>query len=377
MKNDLPWPGVGVLRAALAALDPDAAASVWLEQLVLQGLDRIPLPASGRTLERWQALAAVAQFDLSLAKLYEGHTDALANLAEIGDARAVEAAGGSAGGAVTWGVWAAEAPQGRTNARRLDADAATEGTTGANTPCAEPRQAEHEALILDGAKCWCSGAGSATHALLTAWLPGIDSPQLVALDIRQTNVSVDDAAWRAVGMGGSASLDVRFTGARAIAVGRPGDYLSRAGFWQGGAGIAACWYGGTLAIADALRAQVHRSPATGRSPFRLAALGKVDVSLRSTAAVLREAAEFIDAHPLADARPVALRARLAAEASATFVLDEAGRALGATPFCRDARFARMAADLPVFIRQSHAERDFAALAEALATDDLGATGWPL
>jgi len=49
-----------------------------------------------------------------------------------------------------------------------------------------------------------------------------------------------------------------------------------------------------------------------------------------------------------------------------------GRALGATPFCRDPHFARLAADLPVFIRQSHAERDLAHLGQrvsASATED--------
>jgi hypothetical protein len=97
--------------------------------------------------------------------------------------------------------------------------------------------------------------------------------------------------------------------------------------------------------------------------------------LTSTAVLLRECAAWIDTHPRADASAVALRARLAAEHTATTVLDEVGRALGATPFCRDARFARMAADLPVFIRQSHAERDLAALGEQVL--DAGATPWSL
>ena len=39
------------------------------------------------------------------------------------------------------------------------------------------------------------------------------------------------------------------------------------------------------------------------------------------------------------------------------VIHHAGRALGATPYCRDQHFARLMADLPVFLRQSHAERD--------------------
>jgi hypothetical protein len=34
--------------------------------------------------------------------------------------------------------------------------------------------------------------------------------------------------------------------------------------------------------------------------------------------------------------------------------------------CRNARFARALADLPVFLRQSHAERDLAALGELSA-----------
>ena len=158
-------------------------------------------------------------------------------------------------------------------------------------------------------------------------------------------------------------------------MGQPGDYLSRPGFWQGGGGIAACWYGGTLAIADALRRSVAASAPAARSPFRLAALGRVDVALQATAALLRQSAAWIDANPVADASAVALRARLSAEATATFTLDEVGRALGATPFCRDARFARAAADLPVFIRQSHAERDLAALGERVT--EPGAWPWLL
>jgi heme oxygenase len=43
--------------------------------------------------------------------------------------------------------------------------------------------------------------------------------------------------------------------------------------------------------------------------------------------------------------------------------------------CRDARFARAMADLPVFLRQSHAERDLAALGEQIM--DAEAFPWTL
>ena len=373
------------LQHTLADFDDAADPVAQLDLLVELGLDRIPLPGQGATLVRWQALAKVAQSDLSLAKLYEGHTDALAIRAEIGEPAAVmsrvvsEVVSEVVSDVVTdvvsdvlsdvlsdafsevdadtatptWGVWAAEAPQGRV--------VVTQEPGGG--------------LLLQGKKCWCSGAGSASHALLTAWRGDEREPQLMSVALRQPGVHVSHDNWHAIGMNGSASLDVTFDGARAEAIGQPGEYLNRPGFWQGGAGIAACWYGGALALAKALRASLASGAAASRSPFRRAALGRVDVALQSTASVLRASADWIDTNPMADARAVALRARLSAEHTAALVLDEVGRALGATPFCRDARFARMAADLPVFIRQSHAERDLAALGDAVLEE--GPEPWQL
>ncbi|MCY7315927.1 MAG: acyl-CoA dehydrogenase [Rubrivivax sp.] len=356
--------GLQRLSATLHGLDGQGSAAGWMRALVDGGLEPLPLPAGGQTLQRWQALAAVAAHDLSLAKLYEGHTDALAILAELSQPELASPLS-------IWGVWAAEAA----GVRVLIEPATSESTRlGAGQ------------IRLRGLKRWCSGAAFVSHGLLTAWHTDGRGPQLVAVAMRQPGVAVSTEAWQAVGMAGSASVDVDFNGARARLVGRPGQYLSRPGFWQGGAGIAACWHGGATLLAAALQRAVAtgraRSGAPSLSPpphaFMEAALGRVDTELSATAALLREAARWIDAHPQADASTVALRLRLRAECAAKTVLDVTGTALGATPFCRDARFARRAADLPVFIRQSHGERDFAALGERVAADATAATaGWAL
>ncbi|NWD89721.1 acyl-CoA dehydrogenase, partial [Pseudomonas sp. K5002] len=58
---------------------PDTQAlGAALRALVEEGLDQLPLPGSGQTLERFSRLAQVAGHDLRLCKLFEGHTDALA-----------------------------------------------------------------------------------------------------------------------------------------------------------------------------------------------------------------------------------------------------------------------------------------------------------
>lgn len=306
----------------------------WLSLLIRGGLDDLPMPGSGQTLERWRALAAVGRFDLSLTKLYEGHTDALAILHEVAPSDA-----GAADGA--WCVWAAEAPGGRTLIHARD----------------------DGGICLGGAKYWCSGAASCDHALLTAWDKDGTAPQLVAIDLDEPGIVIDADAWKAVGMASSMSLNVRFDGTRARRVGTPGQYLSRPGFWQGGAGIAACWWGGAAGIAAALRTSLLGAARTEASGYRLASLGKAELALEETAAVLKLAAAWVDAHPSQDASRIALVARLSAERCAKLVLDEVGKAMGATPFCLDEKFAKAAADLPVFIRQSHADRDFAALGE--------------
>lgn len=328
------------LNAALAQLDRSETPAVRLEQLVHRGLDRLPLPGQGATLQRWQALCAVAQHDLSLAKLYEGHTDALAVMAELTPAA-------SPVPGATWGLWAAEAPTGR-----------------AVLDIAAP-----PSVRLSGAKRWCSGAGHVSHGLLTAWWADGRGSQLVRVAMDQPGVSTSATDWHAVGMASSASIDVAFDAAVVTCVGEEGAYLDRPGFWHGGAGIAACWHGGAVALARVLQRALAQAPSPGNDAIRLAALGKVGVALQSTAALLRETACWIDEHPSEDASAMALRVRLAAEGNAQRVLDEVGRALGATPFCRDAAFARMAADLPVFLRQSHAERDFAALGDRMLSPE--------
>lgn len=343
----------------LAELDAQHDAESWMRSLVKEGFDELPQPGSGQTLQRWQALAQVASHDLSLAKLYEGHTDARTILCELSYPLPAHA---------VWGVWAADVPSARV-------------VIQPDLPDQPNHLAGEDRVRVTGLKCWCSGAASVSHGLLTAWHADGRGPQLVVVSMQQAGISVHSDAWQAVGMRGSASFDVMFDDVRAQRVGRIGDYLSRPGFWHGGAGIAACWHGGAVSLASTLLRAVAKSTGSeshsSQTAFRRAALGRVDTELRANAALLREAAQWIDIHPRHDASEMALRVRLRAESSVKAVLETVGEALGASPFCRDARFARMAADLPVFIRQSHAEHDFAALGELVSRGGSVGAAWTL
>ncbi|MEG1056344.1 MAG: hypothetical protein RSF79_30410, partial [Janthinobacterium sp.] len=91
-------------------------------------------------------------------------------------------------------------------------------------------------------------------------------------------------------MGITASVELELEHTPAHLVGGPGQYLSRPGFWHGGAGIAAAWYGAASAVASHLHARAQQA---APDPIRLAQLGQIDCALRCAGALLREGARLL------------------------------------------------------------------------------------
>ncbi|WP_096285516.1 acyl-CoA dehydrogenase family protein [Mycobacterium ahvazicum] len=299
----------------------------WLDS----GRLELPLPASGRTLERWQRLALLAEEDVVAARIVEAHVDAVAILDELG--------GKPPDLGQLWGVWAAESP---------DAVVTATNVKGA--------------FVLNGTKVWCSGAGFCTHALVTARLDDGERG-LFAVAVVDPAVKALPSTWWNAGMAGSDTRPVQFTNAQAVAIGDPGDYLSRPGFWHGAIGVAACWLGGARRVAEPL----YRCAASeSADAYSLAHLGAVDAALAAGEAMLSTASAQVDADPFDrsdSAELLARRVRAIVEHAADEAITRTGRALGPGPLCQDGRHAQRVADLSIYIRQSHAERDLAALGE--------------
>ena len=100
------------LRPGAARRETAQRFSAVVSEIASRTLD-FPMPGSGHTSQRLAALRSVAQRDLYLARLVEGHTDATAILAEL--------AGPAPGPAERWGVWAAEPPGEGVTATRTEA----------------------------------------------------------------------------------------------------------------------------------------------------------------------------------------------------------------------------------------------------------------
>lgn len=332
-------------RLATAAWNVDGDADRAI-RFAIDAATTLPRPGDGSTLALFDALATVAAADLTAARVLEAHADALTILAQADPGTAAPAES-------SWGVFAAEAPGQRVSA--------TFGSDG---------------WRLDGGKPWCSLAGSLDRALVTAHTtPEGAVParrRLFAVNLTAPGVTVQQGAWVATGLTQVPSGPVDFVGAAAEPVGADDWYLTRPGFSWGGIQVAACWWGGAVGVARRLRAA-----AADREPdqIMLAHLGAVDLALLGAGAALADAAAAIDSGEVVGAAGTLLAARVRGIVARTVeeVLARAGHALGPAPLALDARHARRTADLTLYVRQHHAERDDAALGARLL--GAGAASW--
>lgn len=274
------------------------------------------------TLLRWQVLAYISGIDLTLAKWFESHLDALSILYELGHGETQQG---------LWAVWAAEG---------------------------HPNPIRYQDGKISGSKSWCSGAHIVDYALMT-YRDEQGKSQLLTVDMNQSGIDIDNSAWQAVGMQATDTATVTFDHVAATQVGTPNAYLDRVGFWHGAAGVAACWYGATASLASYLIESYQQKP----NDYKAMYLGQISSDLAVSRQYLHQVAYLIDSQP-EDNHELAIRQlRTNIEQLARQVIETVGQALGAAPFCGNAHFATLSADLTVFIRQSHGAFDLQRIGE--------------
>lgn len=314
--------------AEVTGFGTDVSATLdWARQIAPDA----PRPGTGTT-GRFDLLAATASLDVGAARVLEPHLDALAILAEAGVTNERTDA--------SWGVFAAEGP-----AARLEARDGPDGWT------------------LTGTKPWCSLAGYLTNALVTAWIDDTRR-RLFAVSLQDPSVSPHAGPWVSRGLSQIVSAPVDFDATHAEPVGEPGWYAERAGFWWGAVGVAAVWWGGAVPLLWALRDAARRPNA---DQLAAALLGEADAAMWGARTVLADAACDIDDGVAGDAaRLLAERTRAVVVVAVERVLTLADHALGPAPLTTDDAHARRVADLRVYVRQHHGERDFARLGRQVA-----------
>ena len=291
----------------------------------------LPLPGHGSTPVRHRALLELGRKDLSLARMAEAHTDALAILAEAGHRARPDS---------LYGVWASDGPHSRVAATRL----------------------RNGNWRLDGIKQYCGGATFLTCALITARVD--DAVRLFEVPLDHPGVRPLASTWATPALSDTATGPVALeavTLSEGAVVGDDNWYLDRPGFWHGAIGPAACWAGGAQSLVDAAAA-LERCDAHSR-----AHVGALHAISWGFLAALDQAGREIDDDPADErgrGRVRALKVRHLIERWCTETLDRFGRATGPQLLCSDPQIARQHMALTLYLRQCHAERDLEAIAAA-------------
>ena len=272
-------------------------------------------------------LVALAEANLPLARLYEGHVNALRLVATLGEpARVAEARALAAGGALL-GVWGAEG---------------------------EVPLAVHGDRVVGG-KRFASGLGVVGHAVVT--LGEGAAVRLALLDVSDPSRH-RPGTWRKTGMRATALGDFDASGMAASAlrwIGPPGAYLEEPGFVGGTWRIAAVSLGGTLGL---LRAAADHLAAAGRlgAEAQVARLAPVLTRALAAGAFVRAAAEVAEGQAghrdPERAAALSAQARLLTEEVGQDAVAAVERSVGLAHFDEDAPTGRIARDLATYLRQA-------------------------
>jgi hypothetical protein len=297
--------------------------------------------SEGSVTAEWELVRRVAAADASVARILDGHLNAVERLevAAEPDLRDAELAKLETGRRLL-GVWGADPGPGE------------------GVPARLARSGDGE--VLRGAKAFCSGAGGVDAALVMVGDDGGTAPRLVLVECDET-VAVDRDWYRGAGMRASESHLVRFRETPVVAVlGEPGELGREPWFSRDAMRTAASWAGMVDAAADAALADLAARRAA--EPLSQLAAGRIEAARGTVDAWLALAATAVDEGRELKSMSVRMRAEI--DRAAKTVLETAAAACGSHPFVTAGRLDRARRDLETFLLQHRLEPLLARLGAA-------------
>lgn len=304
-----------------------------LAELTDAGLLMAPIPvefggygmhATADAEHLFRLLHLLGYADLSQGRIFEAHVNALELIRLYGTARQMELAARAAQAGDLFALWVT--------------DPAKQGVRLAGD------------LILTGEKWFCSAAGVARRALITAQTEA--GTRMLLVDTT-AGVRVTDRGVRLAGMRGAITASVDFTGAavdESALIGEPGDYLREPAFSTGAWRSSAVALGGLAALIDTARDELCARGRAG-NPFQRMRFGQSVIAHETGRLWLLEAVKRVDFASPGEAVAYVNLARTAVETACLDAIRHVQRSLGLSAFMQGSRAERIGRDLATYLRQ--------------------------
>ncbi|HEY1570273.1 MAG TPA: acyl-CoA dehydrogenase family protein [Pseudonocardiaceae bacterium] len=319
-------------------------------------------PLCGDALTLWLMTKELAKADLSLGRCWEGHANSLMLIDAMGtEEQKRRWFDGVVAGGEKWVAWSGE-PQARKPGQQQSFGTTVERADGG--------------WVLNGSKVFATSATGAQRAILLVntagpgaarHAEGADTLLMVACELTQPSVVVDESWWDPIGMRATVSHLVRFTDTflpDADVIGPPGAYL-RDG-WQTAfiPHYAASFLGAAESAYEyALEYVVRQGKVT--DPYVQQRVGSMAVNVESAYLWLRHVARLWDTGHRDEARLAGSRARHVVEHLALETVDHCVRACGARSLVRPSRVERILRDLTFYVRHDNDDHVLATIGRAL------------
>jgi alkylation response protein AidB-like acyl-CoA dehydrogenase len=309
----------------------EIGSDLWSE-FRRSGLAMSPFPeaglgSAGGHNELCTILRLLGSADLSLARLFEGHVNAVSLVRRYGTREQMRGLADRISRGGLSAVWGADDAEGL-------------------------QVAGSDVQRLRGRKILASGAGFVTDPLVTA---KAQSGQVMCLLQLTTTEKVDLSGWTAQGMRSTATGAVDLTGTElssAHMIGAPGDFIQQPYFSGGAWRFCAAHLGAIERLVDLFRGHLVARNRV-EDPYQLQRLAQSIASAKTARFWVEEAARRLSADE-GDAGSIVAFAnltRMVTERAALDVMENVQRGVGLLSFIRPNPIERISRDLATYLRQ--------------------------
>jgi len=316
-------------------------------------------PAYANVFLLWQMTRAIAKADLSFARCWEGHNNALILIDRLANsAQKKRWLGEVVEKGARWAAWSGE-PQSRLPQQKYSIGTEIEKVT--------------DGYVINGNKVFATSAPGANWAILLVSLAGpggardvIDGENnllMLACDLSDASINFEGSWWDPIGMRSTVSYKVNFNNTfihQDNCIGEIGEYLTL--------GMQSCFtphyavsFLGALEAAYDYALETVRSQGRQNDPYVQHHIAKIKLNIDTLDLWLAHVAYKLDHHDHAGARDAASKFRLLAEQLAEDGVKRCIKICGARSLNKPSHLERIYRDLTLYVQHDNADHILATI----------------